>query len=511
MEVLRKMNETIIKKKTNGKLIQTPEKVKKRGRKRNFEEIVKEFISPYHVSTNRYELESASADLTSLPSYHYKFKKNYLASIIVRPADTESLSLLIKKCWELSLPITIRAAGTSCFSSSTPAKGGVIIDMRRINKVEHIDTEKMTVRVGAGISWLNLMEKLSDYGLAPKAYPTSFKTSCVGGFIATPGKAGIGVPKYGTMADSILSLTLVLPNGKIEHISKDSNGEISLDDITGTYGIYGAISEVELSLTNLKTSLEIEGYGFSSLEDAINYYKALISNAQDKPFFLSISERRFEQYSHINFPSQDWLVWAVFYDDPEETVRSVSASDRIAQNFKGVRIDDSYLKEKWRDISDAEVAIGRTSRNIIFQEYWISNERLLSFYEGYVKRASKYKFPIATYTISGEEGWSRVKIFGLSDITRPSEFFTVKAFLHDLSKEAFKQGDSLYTIGIVNTFYLRKYRREFVKNRKVLKDKLDPKDMFNSYRIVKARMKQWRISLLFTTAKLLYKISFRKK
>ena len=39
-------------------------------------------------------------------------------------------------------------------------------------------------------------------------------------------------------------------------------------DITGTYGIYGAISEVELSLTSLKTSLEIVGYGFSSLKDA---------------------------------------------------------------------------------------------------------------------------------------------------------------------------------------------------------------------------------------------------
>jgi len=505
------MNETITKEKNNENISQTSEKVKKKGRKRNFEEIVKEFISPYHVSTNKYELESASADLTSLPSYHYKFKKIYLASVIVRPADTESLSRLIKMCWELSLPMTIRAAGTSCFSSATPSKGGVIIDMRRINKIEDIDPEKMTVKVGAGISWLNLIEKLSDYGLAPKAYPTSFKTSCVGGFIATPGRAGIGVPKYGTMAESIISLTLVLPNGKIENISRDSKGEISLDDIAGTYGIYGAVSEVELSVTDLKTSLEIIGFGFSSLEDAINYYKALISQVPDKPLFLSISERKFEQYSHVNFPSQEWLVWAVFYDDPEVTSRSVSVSEELVLKFNGVGVDKSYLKEKWRDISDAEVAIGRTSRNIIFQEYWISNERLLSFYKSYVKRASNYKFPIATYTISGEEGWSRVKIFGLSDITRPIEFFTVKAFLHNLSIKAFKQGDSLYTIGIVNTFYLRKFKREFVKQRKVLKDKLDPKDIFNSYRIIKARMKLWRISLLFTTAKLLYKISFKKK
>ena len=176
-----------------------------------------EFISPYHVSTNLYELESASADLTSLPSYHYKFKKGYLAKYIVRPANTHELSLTIKKCYERKIPITIRAAGTSCFSSATPSKGGVIIDVRRLNKVHAVDVEKMVVKVGSGISWLNLIEKLSDYGLAPKSYPTSFKTSCVGGFIATPGKAGIGVLKYGTMEESIISLEFVLPDGTITY------------------------------------------------------------------------------------------------------------------------------------------------------------------------------------------------------------------------------------------------------------------------------------------------------
>jgi len=36
-------------------------------KKKNLESQFLEFISPYHVSTNPYELESASADLTSLP------------------------------------------------------------------------------------------------------------------------------------------------------------------------------------------------------------------------------------------------------------------------------------------------------------------------------------------------------------------------------------------------------------------------------------------------------------
>jgi len=478
----------------------------KADKKKDFVEVVKEFISPYHVSTNPYELESASADLTSLPSYHYKFKKNYLASIIARPADTYRLSLLIKKCWERSIPVTIRSAGTSCFSSATPSKGGVIIDMRRLNKVHEINSEKMTVKVGAGISWLNLIEALSDYGLAPKCYPTSFKTSCVGGFIATPGKAGIGVLKHGTMKDTIISLDLVRPDGSNVKITNESKGELSLDDIAGMYGIYGAISDVELSITTLKTSLEIIGYGFSSYEDAFHFYSTLKYDLQPKPFFLSMSNQDFERYSHVDFPKQQWLVWAVFYDDPEKTSKNISEVKSAALKTSCVEVDPNYLKEKWRDISDAEVGIGRSSRNLIFQEYWVNDQRLITFFETFKKESKKYKFPTAAYVISGADEWSRVKIFGLTDIDRTREFFTVKAFLHDLSVKAFNQGDGVYTIGVVNTFYLRKFRAEEVSKRKILKQKLDPKDLFNSYRVIKARMKFWRISLLFKTAKLLNKI-----
>jgi len=479
---------------------------KNREKTINFTDEVKKFISPSHVSTNPYELESASGDLTSIAFYHYKFRKKYLASHIVRPADTEELSHLIKICRDNSIPVTIRAAGTSCFSSATPTKGGAIIDVRRLNKINNIDLDKMTVKCGAGISWLNLIEHLVDYGLAPKCYPTSFKTSCVCGFIATPGTAGIGVPKYGSMKESIISLVLVQPDGKIIEISRDSKGEIALDDIIGTCGIYGAIAEVELSLTTLKTSLEIIGYGFSDIKDAVKLYFTLKNELQYKPFFLSISEQNFEKYSHITFPEQDWFVWAVYYDDPEENSKSISAVRDIASKLNGIDVDKTYLKEKWRDIGEAEIGIGRSCRNLLFQEYWIPDQNLTDFIDEYVKKSKKYEFLTAIYTIGGVKGWSRIKVFGLTDISNSREFFAIKAFLHELSVKVFSQGDRVYTVGVVNTFYFLKYRPKEIEKRKALKDKLDPENLFNSYRIVESKMKFWRISLMFTTAKFLYKI-----
>ncbi|MHA2132118.1 MAG: FAD-binding oxidoreductase, partial [Promethearchaeota archaeon] len=139
---------------------------------RSFTEDVKKFISESHVTTDPYEIESSSADLSLLPKYHYKFKKDYQASHVIRPANTEELSKLMKKCDEYSLPVTIRAAGTSCYSSSTPTNGGVLIDVRRMNEVHNVDVENMIVKCDAGISWLKLIETLLDYGLSPKCYPT---------------------------------------------------------------------------------------------------------------------------------------------------------------------------------------------------------------------------------------------------------------------------------------------------------------------------------------------------
>jgi hypothetical protein len=177
----------------------------------------------------------------------------------------------------------------------------------------------------------------------------------------------------------------------------------------------------------------------------------------------------------------------------------------IAVNLNGVIVDNSYLKEKWRDISEAEVAIGRSARNLVFQEYWIKDIRLVEFIDRYLKNREKFKFSTVCYTISGINDWSRIKIFGLADITKPRNFFAIKSLLHNQVLSAFKQGDQIYTIGIVNTFYLHKFTPKIVAKKKILKMKLDPKDNFNSYRIIKTRMKFWRISLLFNTAKFLYK------
>ncbi|MHA2006735.1 MAG: FAD-binding oxidoreductase [Promethearchaeota archaeon] len=472
---------------------------------RSFTEDVKKFISESHVTTDPYEIESSSADLSLLPKYHYKFKKDYQASHVIRPANTEELSKLMKKCDEYSLPVTIRAAGTSCYSSSTPTNGGVLIDVRRMNEVHNVDVENMIVKCDAGISWLKLIETLLDYGLSPKCYPTSYKSSCVGGFVVTSGKAGIGTTKYGTMRDVLRSVVFVKPDGAVETITKDSKGDLTMDDIIGSFGIFGAVAEVEMEVTSLKTSMEMIGYGFKTITDANEFYLTLKNNEANRPLFLSLSDKSFEKFAHWTFPARNFFVYGIYFDDPDVTSKNVSFVKDTASKSDGLAVEEWYLKEKWHDIADTEVNIGRWCNTLVFQEYLVADEKLSDFYKFYANKTLKYDYNKAFYVISGANGENRIKLFGLTDLNNSREFFGIKAIFNDITINNYKQNNSLYTLGVVNTFYNLKFNPERVEYLKQLKNKLDPKDRVNSYRLIKAKMLYWRIGLLFYIAKLLYK------
>ncbi|MHA1242608.1 MAG: hypothetical protein ACTSQU_17760, partial [Promethearchaeota archaeon] len=65
--------------------------------KTKFTKEVEEFIVASHVSTDIYEIEATSGDLSLLSKYHYKFKAEYRATHVIRPGNTEELSKLMQK------------------------------------------------------------------------------------------------------------------------------------------------------------------------------------------------------------------------------------------------------------------------------------------------------------------------------------------------------------------------------------------------------------------------------
>jgi len=232
----------------------------------------------------------------------------------------------------------------------------------------------------------------------------------------------------------------------------------------------------------------------------------LKNNTVNKPFFLSLSDKKFEKLSHKTLPSRDFFVYAVFFDDPDVTAKAVTFAKDASVKIGGLSAEDWYLKEKWDDIADTELNLGRLCRNPVFQEYWITDDRSQAFYETYRSKTKNLEYKDAFYMMAGADGGNRIKIFGLSDIADSREFFGIKSYFHTLTKLAYGQQDHLYTIGVVNTFYHLKFNPEDADKRIALKTKLDPDYLVNSHRFVQAKMKYWRIQLLFWIAKFLYNV-----
>jgi FAD/FMN-containing dehydrogenase len=179
---------------------------------------------------------------------------------VVQPVSTEEVAALAKVATEHKIPLTPRAAASSGAGGAVPAKGGIAVDFLRMDQIVGIADDKKTVTVQAGVVWARLEEELNSKGLQVLAYPTSAPSSAVAGWIGSGG-IGIGSFEYGSVAETIESLELVLPNGEVRRMAGSE-----LDLVVDCQGITGMVTEVTLKIKPFEKVVPA-GITFETLED----------------------------------------------------------------------------------------------------------------------------------------------------------------------------------------------------------------------------------------------------
>lgn len=144
-------------------------------------------------------------------------------SAVVRVASTEELSRVLTVCDVLNYVAIPRGGGFSYTGGYTPvAQNSITIDLRGIDQIYEINEDDMYVRVGCGCTWRNLYEALKAKGFRTPYYgPMSGYNATIGGALSQ-GSFFLGSTEYGTIAESVLSLEMVLANGDVIHTGSDS-------------------------------------------------------------------------------------------------------------------------------------------------------------------------------------------------------------------------------------------------------------------------------------------------
>ena len=140
------------------------------------------------------------------------------------PKTAEQASLVIQATAGAGLSITPRGAGTSLVGNAIGE--GLIVDFSRHNRqITDLDLEKRTVRVGAGVVLDQLNEFLRPHGFCFGPDVATSSRATLGGMIAN-NSSGARCPIYGTTSDHVISLEIVLADGRVEKIgaSHDSLG-----------------------------------------------------------------------------------------------------------------------------------------------------------------------------------------------------------------------------------------------------------------------------------------------
>src|SRR6266481_1082370 len=132
------------------------------------------------------------------------------------PKTAEQASLVIHATADAGLSITPRGAGTSLVGNAIG--DGLIVDFSRYNRqITDLDLEKRSIRVGAGVVLDQLNEFLKPHGFCFGPDVATSSRATLGGMIAN-NSSGARCPIYGTTADHVISLEIVMADGRIEKI-----------------------------------------------------------------------------------------------------------------------------------------------------------------------------------------------------------------------------------------------------------------------------------------------------
>ena len=132
------------------------------------------------------------------------------------PKNAQQASAVVRAAADADVSITPRGAGTSLVGNAIGE--GLIVEFSRYNRqITDLHFEKRSVRVGAGVVLDQLNDFLRTHGFCFGPDVATSARATLGGMIAN-NSSGAHVPVYGTTADHVISLEIVMADGRIEKI-----------------------------------------------------------------------------------------------------------------------------------------------------------------------------------------------------------------------------------------------------------------------------------------------------
>ena len=430
--------------------------------------------------------------LIDLVSYSYDGSDhNCRPEAAAFPSDTAQVSRIMQLADSREFPVIPRGAGTNMTGSAVPSRGGLILDMARMNRILDIRIADRLVVVQPGVVYDELQKALAPAGFFYPPDPASGQVCTLGGNVAT-NAGGIRGAKYGVTRDYVLALEVVLADGRIVRTGgkcmKSSSGFDLTRLFVGSEGVLGIITEITLKISPKPTAFSTAMASFETLKQA-GQAVTDIMHSGILPSVLEIMEENtikvLREKSGADLPDVEalLLVETDGYTDGEAEYQI----DKVISVFRAngaMTITKAEDREKAEKLWALRRAVGSVSGSLrpnnLSEDVTVPISRVPDLLEGIQKIMIGHDYPFVIFGHAGDGNLHPKIMFDGSDPDQVRE-------VHGIADQVFRLTCDLegtlsgeHGIGLAKAAYMNLEHDPVAMGlMRLLKRTLDPKNLLN--------------------------------
>lgn len=213
-----------------------------------------------------------------LHSSDISFHRPRRPDVVAYPVSTQEVSRVLALANERRIPVTPFGAGSSLEGHVIPTRGGISLDLSRLDRIREVAAGDLAATVQAGVTRSALARAAGEHGLFFPVDPGADAT--LGGMAAT-NAAGTTTMRYGKMRANVLALEAVLADGSVirtgSGATKTSAGYDLTSLLVGSEGTLAVITELRVRLYGIPEHVVAQRISFPSLEAACRTAAAVVA------------------------------------------------------------------------------------------------------------------------------------------------------------------------------------------------------------------------------------------
>lgn len=257
---------------------------------------------------------------------------------VVFPETNAEVTRIARICHEGRVPLIPFGTGTAVEGGVVAVRGGVCVDLTRMNRIERFSPADMDVTVQAGVTRMRL-NKFLDESQTNLYFPIDPGADCTLGGMAATRASGTAAVRYGTMRERVLGLKVVLANGEIIHTGsrarKSSAGYDLAHLFVGSEGTLGVITEVTLRLARKPDAISAAVCAFAEIDSAVNAVIAILAAGIPMARMELLDEVQMaavNRYSGLRYRETPTL-FLEFHGSSSSVVEQAEAAGAIIRKF----------------------------------------------------------------------------------------------------------------------------------------------------------------------------------